>query len=276
MKVFIVGAGRLGGALALKLLEAGHEVATVSQSEAGRRRAAKLGIPGEVFAPGEAKVVLLTVPDRLVGAAASGIAPELKKGQIIAHCSGALDLEPLRSIGRTDLHVGSLHPLCAVPSPLATLEGASAAIDGDQKAARALTRLAKDVGLRPFALPEKQRPLYHAAAAIASNGVVGLAAAAVDMLHGCGLSRKRALEAVVPLVASAVEGLTAKGLPDALTGPVARGDVEVVEKHLKALKKAKRHQQELYRALSRQIVAVALEMESGDPKGKKQVARLLK
>lgn len=220
-------------------------------------------IPGSTHRRGalpkriEADLLLLTVPDRAIGEVAKLLADtgRVGAGQVVAHCSGALgleELEPLRILGA---EVGSLHPLAAVSRGDEDLEGSAAALDGTPKALRLLRRVARDAGLRPIAVAAAGRTAYHAAASLAANGLVALADLAVDALADAGVPRDRALQALVPLLDSAVRGLAARGLPEALTGPVSRADARVVEAHLRAL--AGTPAAEAYRVLARRAVDLA-------------------
>lgn len=249
-RIFILGPGRLGGTLAHALARAGHSVALWGRAGPERR--------APHFVPIEADCVLLTVPDGAIAQVARERQSDFRHGQVIAHCSGALGLGVLAPATAQGAHVGSLHPLCAIPSPTASLSGAFAAIDGDAKALRLLSSLAREAGLTPFRLAPDCRALYHAAAAMASNGLVALADEAAALLADCGLPRAKALQALIPLIRSALSGLEREGLPRALTGPIARGDAAVVEAHLAALSKSASATAPLiYRALALALVRVS-------------------
>jgi predicted short-subunit dehydrogenase-like oxidoreductase (DUF2520 family) len=258
-RVLILGPGRLGGALALALRPAGHAVSLLGRAGAEHRPA--LRASSRPFGPSDADCILLTVPDQAVAEVARAHQAQFHRGQVVVHCSGALGLDVLAPAAERGAHVGSLHPLCAVPSRSASLIGAFAAIEGDPTASRMLTRLARDAGLAPFRLPPGRRALYHAAAALASNGLVALADEATALLGACGLPRPRALQALGPLMRSALAGLEREGLPRALTGPIARGDAAVVEAHLQALAESPSPTAPLlYRALALALVRVSEEL----------------
>jgi predicted short-subunit dehydrogenase-like oxidoreductase (DUF2520 family) len=204
----IVGAGRLGTALAAALREAGAPVD---------------GPLGRGADAAGAEAVLLCVPDAEIAAAAAAIAP----GPLVGHCSGALDLEVLG--GREGF---SLHPLMTVTREGAPFAGAGAAIDGSSdRAVATATALAEAVGLRPIRIAPEDRAAYHAAASIASNFLVTLEAAAERLGASAGVDR----EALVPLVRAAVENWAALGPERALTGPVARGDDATVARQRAAV-----------------------------------------
>lgn len=254
--VFIVGAGRLGSALARGLRDAGWRAAAHARSARGRARLRSLHIPGlSLAAAGAFDLVFLAVTDGEVAAAARALAPHVRRGQVVAHGSGALPLSPLDAVRRGGAHAGSLHPMQALAGGLMT-RGITAALDGDRLALRLLSRAAADLGLRPVRVPERGRVLYHAASAIAANLSMALADLAVDAWVASGAPRKRALPALVPIMRTAVENLSERGLPGALTGPASRGDAEVVGRHLAALRG---DAAEVYRLLSRRLVSLAEE-----------------
>lgn len=218
----IVGAGRLGSALAHALRAAGMRV----EGPLGR------GADGA-----GADVVLLCVPDGEIGAAARGIAP----GPLVGHCSGALGLEALG-----DREGFSLHPLMTVTREGADFAGAGAAVDGTSERAVAIaTALAEAVGLRAVRIGPEDRAAYHAAASIASNFLVTLQAAAERLAETAGADR----ELFVPLVRATVENWAALGPRDALTGPVARGDDATVARQREVLAQRTPELLELFDAL---------------------------
>jgi predicted short-subunit dehydrogenase-like oxidoreductase (DUF2520 family) len=188
-------------------------------SEAGY---AVTGPLGRGAAPAEADVVLLAVPDAEIRSAAELVPP----GPLVGHLSGATGLGVLAG------HEGfGLHPLMTIAGPDAVLAGAGAAVAGTTpRALRAATRIAEDLGLRPFTVEDEDRTAYHAAASIASNFLVALEEAAARLGATAGLDRA----ALAPLVRATVENWAARG-PDALTGPIARGDEETVARQRAAV-----------------------------------------
>jgi predicted short-subunit dehydrogenase-like oxidoreductase (DUF2520 family) len=204
----LVGAGRLGTALAGALRAAGVAV----EGPLGR------GADGA-----GADVVLLCVPDGEIAAAAAAIAP----GPLVGHCSGALGLEVLG-----EREAFSLHPLMTVTEQGAGFAGAGAAVDGTgERAVATATALAEVVGLRPIRIAPEDRAAYHAAASIASNFLVTLQAAAERLAATAGADR----DLFVPLVRATVENWAALGPERALTGPVARRDEATVARQRAAV-----------------------------------------
>jgi predicted short-subunit dehydrogenase-like oxidoreductase (DUF2520 family) len=214
MRIAIVGRGRLGRSLAELWPATGHEVAL---------------IPGR-GAPHDVDLVVLAVPDGAVAEVAARIPP----GPIVLHCAGALELDVLAPHAER----GSLHPLMAFPGPgvgLPDLRGVPAAVAGTPRALAAAAQLARDLGMEPFEVPGDRR-LYHAAAVLAGNFPLVLAAEGARVLREAGVPPEVADRALLPLAARAVQN-AAHGL-GALTGPLARGDEQTVEAHLAALGEA--------------------------------------
>jgi predicted short-subunit dehydrogenase-like oxidoreductase (DUF2520 family) len=203
----VVGAGRLGSALAVGLREAGYPV----EGPAGR---------GE--RPLDCEAIVLCVPDAQIPAAAEAVAGA---APLIGHTSGATPLSALTAACAAACF--GLHPLqsfAGEPSASA-FQGAGCAVAGTTAAALGLAdRIARDLGMTPFAIEDDGRAAYHAAASVASNFLVTLQAAAERIAAGAGLERSEARALLAPLVRQTVENIAELGPEEALTGPVARGD----------------------------------------------------
>jgi predicted short-subunit dehydrogenase-like oxidoreductase (DUF2520 family) len=232
----VVGVGRLGSALSTQLVKAGWPVTVRTQSPAGRRQAKRLGLhEADAAALSRAELCLLTVPDGAVAAVARAVAPLLGRSTGLVHCAGALTLEVLQpaAAGRP---TGSFHPLVSVTGPETPLGGHSVAIATRSRVlAPLLGRLAGALGLRPLRVPEGGRSAYHAGAAMAASGLVSLLDAAIAAWTAAGVSEREAMTALAALMRSALAGGEARGAVAALTGPVVRGDAEVVQAHVRAL-----------------------------------------
>jgi predicted short-subunit dehydrogenase-like oxidoreductase (DUF2520 family) len=173
------------------------------------------------------------------------------------HLAGALSTEPLAPLHAAGYAVGSMHPLQAVADPWSggeRLIGSAFALGGEPAALSAAKRLVHALGGRALIVPPVQRPTYHTAAVFASNYVVALVATAVRLLGHTGIEEGEALSAVLPLVRGTLDNLEHLGLASALTGPVARGDIETVRAHLCRLSPADRA---LYCALGRETLQLA-------------------
>ncbi len=207
----VVGAGRLGSALAIALRAAGYPV----EGPAGR---------GE--RPLDCEAIVLCVPDAEIPTAAATVAGA---APVIGHTSGATPLSALEPAGAAALF--GLHPLQTFGGESAAdaFEGSGCAIAGSTPAALSLAqRIARDLGMRPFEIEERGRAAYHAAASVASNFLVTLEAAAERLAGGAGLEPEQARALLAPLVLQTAANWAELGPERALTGPVARGDEATV------------------------------------------------
>lgn len=256
-KVVIVGAGRMGGALALGLLAARWPVAVLPRSAEGQRRAKRLNLP---FARPEdladARICLLAVPDSAVGEVAKSIEADLGPETVLAHCAGALSVDALAVTARLKAQpLASFHPLVAVPDPRADLSGRWAAVATNRaELMPLLVKLALALRMRPLKVPDSARALYHAGAVMSAGLVVTLVGCGAEALEAAGVDPDEALPALLALAQSALEGVGDRGLAAGLTGPVVRGDSGVVKAHLASLPQSL---QPVYRAMSLKCLELA-------------------
>lgn len=203
--------------------------------------------------------VFLTVPDDALpgiaaALAAQGPAPE---GCAVFHCSGALATDVLEPLHARGYRVGSLHPLQSIAHPVTGAErlvGAWYAVSGEPAAVATARRLVAELNGTTLAIPVSRRPLYHAAAVVASNYLPVLIASAARLLVQAGVPEDEAVPALLPLLRGTLENIAELGLAPALTGPIARGDVETVRLHLRVLPE---REAPLYRALGLEAVDLA-------------------
>jgi len=256
-KVALVGPGRAGTAIARALVAAGHELTAV----AGRAPdAAGVVVAAEEFGArpcsvGEvardADLVIVATPDAVIGDAAAAVIPALRGDALVLHCSGSLGLEVLAPIAaaRPDVRLGVLHPLQTLPASdvgEARLLGAWAAVTGPPEVAA----LAERLGMHPFTVADEHRDRYHAAACIASNHLVALLA----QVERVGADADVPLAVFEPLVRATIDNVFALGPEAALTGPVSRGDVRTVARHLAVVAV---DEQRAYRALAAAALRLA-------------------
>jgi predicted short-subunit dehydrogenase-like oxidoreductase (DUF2520 family) len=271
--VFVVGAGAMGASLARALVRAGVPVLGLH----GRGNTSKASaLSGALVSTGEypallaeADVVIVAVRDTHIPEVAGALAARsrLRTRQVILHTAGSRAAHDVLGPARAAVAgVGTLHPLVSLtgaPGTEDNLEGAAFALEGDE-AARALgKRLVGLMGGQVLALPPELMALYHAGAVFASNYVVALVDVARGLLVSAGLDDQQAQTALWPLLASVVRNLAAVGLPAALTGPVVRGDVGSVERHVEALAKGAPHELELYQRLGREVLRLARARSDG-------------
>ena len=203
-----------------------------------------------------------------VGAA---LARSLPPGARIVHVSGSLPLAALAEAREAGRVVGSFHPFQSFPfeRPPAAFEGSLIGIDAsDEALADRLFQLARDLGGVPRRVPDEQRALYHVAAVLGSNLLIGLLGRSAGILQSLGWTRQEALAALLPLVSGVVKNLAAEGLTGALIGPIRRGDPATVRRHLEELEKhGLEEAARVYRILGMATLELALEAGLEPAKG---------
>ena len=242
LRLGFVGAGVVGTTLAIALFRCGYRVvACASRSRAAPRRLAAT-VPGcvAVDTPQEvvnsADLVFLTVPDDAI----QGVAASLtwRPGQAAVHCSGAYSRDVLAVPHEQGADTGSLHPMQTFPdadSALNSLDGIVFGIEAEGALLEVLQGMACALGGTPVVLRSQDKPLYHASAIMACGYVLALLHQASGLWEALGLSPEEGLRALLPLTRATLEGATRQGPVSALTGPIARGDVGTVRRHLEAL-----------------------------------------
>ncbi|MFH8992841.1 Rossmann-like and DUF2520 domain-containing protein [Streptomyces sp. NPDC017940] len=240
----VVGAGRVGPALAASLDLAGHRpVAASGVSESSRRRAAALLPDVPLVSPSQvlerADLVLLTVPDDALPGLVEGLAETgaVRPGQLLVHTSGRYGtkvLEPALRAGALPL---ALHPamtFTGTPVDVQRLAGCSFGVTAPEELRLAAEALVIEMGGEPEWIAEEARPLYHAALALGANHLVTLVAEAMELLRDAGVGAPDRM--LGPLLGAALDNALRSG-DAALTGPVARGDAGTVAAHVAELRK---------------------------------------
>ncbi len=284
--ISIIGPGVVGTALGRLACSAGYRVAAVGGgSQPARAQAlaeavggAKVSSPPEAASAGQ--LVLLTVKDAAIQPVCEQLARAGGLGHhpVVAHCSGALNCEVLSAARQMGCSVGSMHPLQTFPNveaAISALPGAYFFIEGDRSAVVVLEQLTRCIGAHPVRIDPSVKPLYHAAAVMSANYITTLLDAAMQLYQTIGVDRTEARKAVAPLVRATVENVLKKGTGEALTGPISRGDVETVRRHLEAMGQVDEATRDLYRILGRRTVEIARRKGSIDSRTQKALLRLL-
>jgi predicted short-subunit dehydrogenase-like oxidoreductase (DUF2520 family) len=226
--VFVFGAGKVGSALSRALRAAGATVTLRPQRK---------GLPAR---PIEADVIILAVRDRDVAPTAEALAQRGLVGHrrvTVVHCAGALGPEALAAARGPRVAVAQMHPMISFASKTFTpsLARGQLHVDGDAAAVRAARALGRLLGMTPRTIPHLDRVAYHAAAGLVANGAAALAAGGAALLGRAGVDGATAAAMLGPLLRSVAENVERLGLPEALTGPVRRGDAAGVGKHLETI-----------------------------------------
>ena len=286
-RIVLIGPGRLGQAVTALLAEAGHSIRAVIGRDAARALAAARFVGSRDAATtnlaraAQGNVVLLAVPDDALAATASGLRREgqLAEGAVLIHFSGLHPAAILNTGDGPQVRALSLHPLQTFADAVAgvrNLPGSPFSVEGDEDFLAFGEQLVRDMGGSPFRLRGEQKPLYHAAACVASNYLVTLASLSGRILAHCGFPEEEAVKLLIPLLHGTVHNLTALDPPRALTGPIARGDVGTVARHLDALTELPDNVQKIYRLLGRETVELALKKGSLDVERAGALRELLK
>lgn len=264
-EISIIGAGRLGTALAVALARKGYSIRSlVARNPRHARQTANL-LDAEVQVLAAEKLhwldpadaYLITTPDDQIREVAARLTRLKVARRVTAlHTSGALSAEALAPLRRKGWNIGSIHPLISVTSVETLLQNAFWSIEGDTPARRLARRIVRDLEGKSFTISAEDKALYHAAAVMSSGNVVALFDVAVEMLIQCGLNRKMARKILLPLLASTINNLQTKDPVHALTGTFSRGDIETVKRHLKALKH-NRAGLDLYRLLGKRSLKLS-------------------
>jgi predicted short-subunit dehydrogenase-like oxidoreductase (DUF2520 family) len=223
----IVGAGKVGQGLARALRKARYLVAM---------RAARKGLPKRAF---RASIVILAVRDRELGPLAEALAQGrlVSPKAICVHVAGALGPEALAALRPVCLGVAQMHPMIPFASTRFApgLKDGNLHVSGDAIAVRKARALGKALAMTPRTIPKLDRVAYHAAAGLVANGAAALAAMGEVLLLQAGVSKRDARKLLGPLLRGVGDNVEHLGFPDALTGPIRRGDAAGVMKHLALL-----------------------------------------
>lgn len=265
LKLGFIGAGTVGTALAVRLAKSGYPVVAVSS----RSRASAEKLAGAVSScrafdnnqsiADNAELIFITTPDDAIATVASKI--RWQPGQSVVHCSGADStniLKPARELGAK---VGAFHPLqtfASVKQAIENMPGSTFALEAEEPLLATLKEMATALDGHWVVLKAKDKVLYHASAVIACNYMVTLVKLATDLWPNFDIPPQQATQALLPLIRGTIHNIETVGIPSCLTGPIARGDIGTINKHLDALKQTAPHLLSTYCELGRQTIPIAL------------------
>jgi len=276
--VAIIGAGRVGSSVGYLLNRAGYAVISVAArtTESSKRAAAFIGAGKATtdiaHAAAGADIVFITTPDRVIREVCETIvaAGVLNQGCLVIHMSGAHSLGLLDAAKNSGTDRAVLHPLQSLASReqgIKTLPGSYFRIEADAAAQASARDIVRALGGIELVMPkwgadQDSAALYHAGAVAVSNYFVALVDYGLKFYEALGADKQEALKAVLPLIKGTLHNIETLGVPDALTGPIMRGDTETVRDHLAAMRKRAPELIGLYTELARQTIAVAREKGS--------------
>ena len=245
--VALVGPGNLGTALALTLAGAGYPVkfVVIKPSRARDRGVTGLAkrIKAQMVVLGsqrlDSNIVWLTVPDDSIAAVARTLATSQDwKGRYVFHSSGALTSDELASLRKRGARVASAHPMMTfVRGAAPEMAGVSFALEGDAAAVRMARTVVENLGARAFVIKKENKVLYHAFGSFASPLVIALMASMEHVGKAAGIRRQDIKMVILPLLSQTLQNYLKRDAASAFSGPLVRGDVATVRKHLSELKK---------------------------------------
>lgn len=263
MKIGIIGAGKVGTTLGKYLSEAGTEItgyysrtkksaddaATFTETKAFQNMTELVAASDTIF---------ITTPDGVIEKVWQELTAEDIRQKIICHFSGSLSSYVFSGIGATGAYGGSIHPMYAFSDRFTSYQQFHTAyltMEGAEEMLQAMRSLFEGLGHKVLTLLPENKIKYHAAAALASNEMLALMQTSLDLLADCGFAQEEAMELLKPLVMGNITSMLEKGCVSALTGPIERGDVHTVEKHLEAL--AGNEAEKVYRSLGGTMIRLA-------------------
>lgn len=243
--IAILGLGKVGTAIGYLLRSAGYTIAAVaSRSPFSISQGISYtgGKPCTDFSEAAscAECIFITTSDDAIASICEKIARggSITPGKKVIHMSGAGGLDLLEEARRYGAFTASIHPLQSfsnVKGAIKNIPGSTFGITSDDQIAQWSIQVVKDLGGNPFSIADIDKPLYHAAACIASNYLTTLVHTVQALYQSLGLNREDAMRAFWPLVRGTLRNIEEKGTVHALTGPIARGDIGTLKKHIEAL-----------------------------------------
>ncbi len=260
-----IGVGKVGTAFGTRLSERGYPVKGAMDIVPAEARRFAGGISGCTVYPSaqaladEMDFVFITTPDDVIGVVADAV--DWRPGQSVIHCSGANSTAVLAHVAERGGHVGCMHPcnsFASIEQSLQNLPGSTFTLEAEEPVLSDLKRFADSLEGRWMTLREEDKALYHASACIACNYLYTVVHLATDMWKHFGMSQADAVTACMPVLNGTINNIANVGFPGCLTGPIARGDVGTVRKHIAALETSEPTMVPLYKSLGLATIPIAL------------------
>jgi predicted short-subunit dehydrogenase-like oxidoreductase (DUF2520 family) len=266
IKLGFIGAGTVGTALSIILSKKGYSVVAVSSRSQTSARNLAQAIEGchvvnsNQGVADAAELVFITTPDDAIAAVVSQT--QWHKAQSVVHCSGAYSTDILEPARKASAYVGAFHPLqtfATVEQAIENIPGTTFALETEKPLLETLKDMTAALDASWIELKAKDKVVYHASAVSACNYLVTLVKIATDLWQTFGIPRHQAIHALLPLIKGTIRNIETVGIPQCLTGPIARGDTGTIEKHIHALQKVAPDLLSAYRELGLQTIPIALD-----------------
>jgi len=264
LTIGFIGAGTVGTALAQLLNSKGYQVVAVSSRSltSANNLAEVVGgcrLENSQGVADTAELVFITTPDDAIASVASQV--QWHSGQSVVHCSGAESTDILEPAKKLGARVGAFHPLqtfANVKQAVENIPGSTFAVEAEEPLLSTLKDMAAAVNGSWIELKASDKVIYHASAVIACNYLVTLVKLATDLWQTFSIPPAKATQALLPLLHGTLNNIDAIGIPQCLTGPIARGDTGTIKKHLDALQKVAPALLPTYKELGRQTIPIAI------------------
>jgi len=283
-----IGAGRTGSSLCNLLAKHVTIKQIINRSAASAEYAVNFIDAGDPIALNDtgyqkfqpADLWMIATPDDHIEEAVQLLVDSdvLQADNIVFHCSGAISSKVLSRLNVGGVHVASIHPIHSFANPensIANLKKVPFSIEGDAEAIDLLNHLCIAIGGQPFAINSASKSLYHAATVMACNNLVSLLEISKGMLVQAGVDVKHSGNPLDLLIQQTVTNYLSSGAQKALTGPIARGDVDTVVSHLLALQSTPDGWQDAYRGLGKMAVNISAKQGQASPEQLQDILQLL-
>jgi predicted short-subunit dehydrogenase-like oxidoreductase (DUF2520 family) len=283
VKIGFIGAGTVGTALAVLLSQKGYEFIGAS-----RKSPPFIGKSPKIVSnlhildsnqevADKADLTFVTTPDDTI----AGVVSQVKwtAGRSVVHCSGADSTDILEPARKSGANVGAFHPLqtfAGVKQAIENIPGSTFALEAEEPLLTILKDMALALGGRWIRLKADDKVAYHAAAVFASNYLVTLVKMSTDLWQTFSIPIDQATQALLPLLRGTLNNIENLGIPQCLTGPIARGDIGTINKHLNTLREKAPSLLSPYQELGLQTVPVALAKGRINKKRARELETILK
>jgi predicted short-subunit dehydrogenase-like oxidoreductase (DUF2520 family) len=282
-KIGFIGAGKVGTALAVLLSRKGYKVTSVFDQNALAAGSLATQIKGcRVMDSAQqtvnaAQIIFITTPDSVIPVIADTM--KWQRGQGVIHCSGADSTAVLAPAKTAGAMAAAFHPLqtfAGAKEAMENIPGSTFAIEAEEPLLGTLKKMATDLRGNWITLSADDKAAYHAAAVFASNYLVTLVKMATDLWQTFSIPADQATKALMPLIRGTLHNIETLGLPNCLTGPIARGDSGTVEKHLNTISEKTPALLSSYKALGLQTIPIAVARKTIDNEQARELEFILK